>query len=603
MDFANVTAASDPQSIFIGWLDRFSDYLSQPNDRDISDVFSDGGYWKDLLAFTWQHRVFDGLVEIDGAIRASAQSARPCNLRPASGRPGPIARRRARRSVIEAFFDFDTAYGHGTGFVRLLAGDDGHLPRAWIVLTTLQNLTGVEERIGRNRPSGDEYSRNETEVSWKEARHLARTFEDRDPDVVVIGAGHAGLVAAARLARLDIDTLVIERAPRIGDVWRGRYTSLTLHNELMANHLPYMAFPQTWPVWLTKDQLADWLEFYAAAMELNVWTETTFETGHYDETRRLWTLTLRRADGFQRTIQCRHVVVATGVSGSLPRRGEVPGLADFRGEVLHSAEFQDGADYRGKNAIVVGTGNSGHDIAQDLARKGAAEVSMLQRGPTCVISLKPGASMIYNIYNEDHSIEDIDLIAASIPYPQLKDIYRGITRKAAEMDAEMLAGLAKAGFKTYFGGDDAGFQMMYMRGEGGYYIDVGCSEMIARGEIRVLQASDSAGFEADGLRLRDGTLVACDLVVLATGFHNMQENIRLLFGDETADKIGPVWGFDDHFQMRNMWRRTAQNGLWLTGGALLDSRIFSRFLALEIKADLLGILPERSALPLAGWDQ
>jgi hypothetical protein len=206
--------------------------------------------------------------------------------------------------------------------------------------------------------------------------------------------------------------------------------------------------------------------------------------------------------------------------------------------------------------------------------------------------------MVYRIYREGLPIEDVDLMNAAIPYPVLEDTFRFITRKAAELDEDLLDDLRNAGFKTYFGRDGTGFQMMFMRGEGGYYIDVGCSKLIADGTIGVTQAEDSVGLVKNGLQMNDGRVIHCDAVILATGFQNMQEQIRLLLGGEIADRVGPVWGFDEHFQMRNMWRRTEQPGLWITGGSLLDSRLYSRFLALEIKAELIGVLPSKTDLPL-----
>jgi len=140
---------------------------------------------------------------------------------------------------------------------------------------------------------------------------------------------------------------------------------------------------------------------------------------------------------------------------------------------------------------------------------------------------------------------------------------------------------------------------MLGHGEGGYYIDVGCSKLIADGTIEIIQAEDTQSWSKRGLTMKDGSVIECDAAILATGFKNMQETVRAILGSEIADKIGPVWGFDEHFQMRNMWRRTAQPGLWLTGGALLDSRLYSHFLAIEIRAELVGMLPARADLPLA----
>lgn len=599
MNFAETMAMPDTQTVFAAWVERFATSIAKGDSTEVAALFAPEGYWKDLLAFTWEHRIFGGREAIAEALDLTLAKITPTNFRVAAERGPAIATRRSREPVIEGYFDFDTKVGTGTAFVRLLyTPNGGQPPLAWILLTTLQSLRGFEEKVGAARPSGDEYAMNVHGRSWLEDREARRAFANREPDVIVIGAGHAGIVAAARLKQLGVDTLVVEKSPQLGDVWRNRYKSLTLHNEIMANHLPYMSFPKSWPIWLSKDHLALWLKVYAECLELDVWTSTEMCGATYSDTDGRWTVKLRLADGSVVEKICRHIVVASGVSGSIPYKPEIAGLADFKGEVIHSSEFKDGALYKGRNAIVVGTGNSAHDIAQDLRVKGAASVSMLQRGPTCVISLEPGAAMIYAIYGSDRPVEDIDMIAAAIPYPLLEESYRWITRKAAGMDAELLSGLAARGFKTYFGSDGTGFQMMYMRGEGGYYIDVGCSKYIVDGSIGVLQTDDMEGFVADGLKMADGSVAPADVVVLATGFRNMQENIRGMFGDDVAEKVGKVWGFDETYQMRAMWRRTGQDGLWITGGALLDSRLFSRFMTLEIKADLEGLLPAKDELPL-----
>ena len=593
---AETTAITDPAAFFSSWLSQLAACLEAGDAKAAAELFASDGHWKDLLALTWEHKVFSGREEIAEGLDRVLSQMRPRNIRLAGSRPAPSAQRRARREVVEGYFDFDTDVGQATAFVRLVATDQG--PAAWILLTTLQELRGFEEKIGTRRPTGDDYAMNLHGRSWLEDREERRGFSNREPDVIVIGAGHAGLVAAARLRQLGVDVLVVEKQPRVGDVWRNRYRSLTLHNGITANHLPYLPFPKTWPVWLSKDQLALWLEVYAACMELDIWTSTEMCGASYCDAEHRWTVDMRLADGSVVQKHCRHIVVASGVSGSIPHRAQLPGLADFNGRVMHSSEFEGGENYAGKAAIVVGTGNSGHDIAQDLVVKGAKSVSMLQRGPTCVISLKPGAEMVYAIYGEGQSTEDVDLLAAATPFPLLTESYRWITRKAADLDRDLLQGLNARGFKTFFGSDETGFQMMYMRGGGGYYIDVGCSKYIADGTIAVLQSEDSVRFVAEGLQMKDGTTVPCDIVVLATGFQNMQENIRAMFGVAVADNVGKVWDFDDDYQMRAMWRRTGQKGLWITGGSLLDSRIFSKFMTLEIKAELEGLLPESEALPL-----
>ncbi|MCC0057337.1 MAG: NAD(P)/FAD-dependent oxidoreductase [Rhodobiaceae bacterium] len=583
---------------FNAWLEKFGGALERANGDEIASFFAEDSHWKDILSFTWEHRTISGKAAIAKAFAATAKAAKITNVSMSPGRTAPKQQRRSGSDVLEGYFDFDTGVGSGSAFVRLLYSPDGSTePRIWFLLTTLQSLKAHPEPVGRNRPSGDEFAKNELGRSWRQERERQQGFEDREPEVIIVGAGQAGLTIAARLGRLGVDALVIERLPRVGDVWRQRYESLTLHNEVMANHLPYMPFPENWPLWLTKDHMAIWLEAYAEFLEANVWTSTELAGARYDETTSQWTVELVR-DGKPRTVHCRHIVIATGASGGLPHIPKLPGIDAFKGSVTHSSDFKNGADFKGRKVIVVGTGNSGHDIAQDLFVKGAEKVWMLQRSPCCVVSLEPTAAMVYKIYGEGMPTEDVDLITASVPYPVMEDTYRWITEKGAKLDEEMLEGLAKAGFRTYFGSDGTGFQMKFMRGEGNYYIDVGNVELIVNGSVGVIQYDDAEGFVAEGLKMKDGSVIACDDVILATGFKNMQETVRKMLGSEIADSVGPLWGFDENYQMRNMWRRTAQPGLWFTGGSLLDSRLYSRFLAIELRAELDGVLPAKENLPL-----
>jgi cation diffusion facilitator CzcD-associated flavoprotein CzcO len=504
----------------------------------------------------------------------------------------PRVVRRSALTLIEGYFDFDTVAGRGTGFVRLVFDEAApSATRIWIGLTALQELAGFEEKAGPNRPTGVRYSYNFAGDNWLDERVKAREHAGRDPEVIIVGAGQSGLALAARLTTIGVDTLLVEANARVGDNWRHRYHSLTLHNEVWANSLPYMPFPGTWPTFVPKDKLAGWLEYYAEAMELNVWTSTSFAGASWDEATGSWTVRLEQPDGSGREVRAAHLVLASGAVSGAPKMPALPGLGGFRGQLMHSTDFTSGTAWQGKRAVVVGTGNSGHDVAQDLFSNGA-EVTMIQRGPTCVVSLVPSGTMVYAIYSEGPA-EDIDLITAAIPYPVLQDAYQWLTRKTCALDADLLGRLHAAGFRTDFGDDNTGFHMKYLRYGGRYYINVGCSELIADRKIGLVQAADVETFTADGLRLRDGTEIGCELVVLATGYENQQASIRRFLGDEVAGRAGPVWGHDDEGFMNGMWKRTGQPGLWLMGGALMEGRLWSRFLALQIRADLQGMLPGR----------
>lgn len=591
--------ATDAETVFSVFLEELGGALEASDADATAAFFLEDGYWKDFLAFTWEHRYFVGRPDIRDAFAACLEQAKPRTLRISPESAAPKLLRRSGAWVIEGYFDFDTDFGRGTTFVRLAtdpANPEAH--KIQIMLTTLQALHGFEPEVCSSRPTGNQYAMYEQKTNWKEDYDARRAFADRDPEVLIVGAGHAGLILATRLRLLDVDALVVEKSSKVGDVWRDRYHALTLHNESTANHMPFMPFPDTWPVWLPKDKMGSWLEMYAEAMELNVWTSTELLSSEYDEAAKCWTAVLRLGDGSVRTMRCKHLVAAIGVSGSIPKKPKMAGLEGFAGEVVHSGEFTTGQKYAGKHAIVVGTGNSAHDVAQDLYVNGAEKVWIYQRSPTCVVSLDPTAIAVFSIYREDASVEDIDMITSSLPYPVLKQTYQFLSSRAVKDDAELLEGLKKAGFETWYGRDNTGFHMMYLRGEGGYYINVGCSDLIIDGKIGVIQARDTDHFVPQGLKMKDGSIIPADLVVQATGFENMQEGIRRLVGDEVADKVGPIWGFDEDYQMRAMWRRTAQDGFWVMGGALIDTRLNSRFLALEIKAELEGILPSRDQMPI-----
>ncbi len=566
------------------WLAKFEAALQAQNAAAAAALFLEDGLWRNLLAFTWTIQTMAGRAAIEATLRETLARTQPKNFRIPPQRTPPRWIGRAGSDCIEALFEFETAVGPCNGALRLRPDNHGQL-RAWTLNTNLHELRGYEEEFKRRAPPDS--TRDFGAENWLDRLEKQRAFADRDPVVLVVGGGQAGLSIAARLGQLRVDALIVDRHKRVGDNWRTRYHSLTLHNEVFVNHLPFMPFPPNFPVYIPKDKLANWFESYVDAMELNFWTGTELVSGSYDDKAKQWSVTLKRADGSTRVMHPRHLIFATGVS-SIPSYPDLPGLKDFAGTVVHSGSFANAEAWRGRKALVLGTGTSGHDVAQELQAHGA-DVTIIQRSKTYVVSLKEAQS-VYAIYSEGIPFDDCDLLATSMPYPVLQRSYQVSTAKGRVVDKELLEALAARGFRLWFGEDETGFQMMYLRRGGGYYFNVGCSELIISGKVKLLQFSDIDKFVAGGARLRDGGIVPAELLVLATGYKNQQEAVRLYLGDTVADKIGPVWGFDDGGELRNMWRRTAQEGLWFTAGSLAQCRIFSRYLAIQIKALEEGLL-------------
>lgn len=570
------------------WLDEFERALGTPDPAALDRLFLSDSFWRDVLALSWNLQTLASSDKIAQELSRLASKAAPANFKIAPNRAAPRWVTRAGTNTIEVIFSFETAIGRGSGIVRLAPdAADGDRLKAWTLLTALDELKGFEEQLGTSRPRGQAYSRDFRGPNWLDLRNASRDYADRDPIVLVVGGGQAGLAIAARLKQLNVDTLIVDRGARIGDNWRKRYHALTLHNQVQVNHLPYMPFPPNWPTYIPKDKLANWFEAYVDAMELNFWTGTEFEGGAYDEPKGHWTVTLRRADGSLRTMHPRHVIMATGVSG-IANIPEIPSLENFKGTLLHSSRYEDGENWTGKRAIVIGTGNSGHDIAQDLYSSGA-EVTLVQRSPTLVTNIEPSAQLAYATYNEG-TLEDNDLIAASMPTPLAKKTHVMLTEQSKELDKELLDGLARVGFKLDFGEAGTGWQFKYLTRGGGYYFNVGCSNLIVEGAIKLKQFDDIEGFTAGGAQMKDGATIRADLIVLATGYKPQEYLVRKLFGDAIADRVGPVWGFGDGFELRNMYARTNQPGLWFIAGSLAQCRINSKYLALQIKAIEEGIL-------------
>ncbi|MCA8927892.1 MAG: NAD(P)/FAD-dependent oxidoreductase [Alphaproteobacteria bacterium] len=574
------------------WLAAFETALAARDAGRIGALFHEDCHWRDILAFTWDLSAARGRDTIASGLATNQADARAHAFHLPPGRKAPRLVRRLGRDCVEAIFEFRTAVGRGAGIVRLSPADgvDGESgeAKAWHLSTTLEELDGWAEKIGDNRPTGYAYSRNFGGDNWTDVRRKAQAYEDREPTVLVIGGAQSGLSIAARLNQVGVDTLVVERWPRIGDSWRKRYHSLALHNSTHINHLPYMEFPPTWPRYIPKDMLGNWFEFYADAMEINCWTDTEFVAGTWDEASKTWSATVRRGDGTERVFRPKHLVFANGVS-SYPYIPDLPGLDDFRGEILHSEGFDSGAGWTGKNALIIGTGSSANDIALDLHSFGV-NTTLVQRGSTTVVSIDPSARLNEAIWDEGPPLDDCDLVVASTTPDLMIEGYKQVTQRMYALDKHLIDGLKEIGFKYDMGEDETGHQMKYFRRGGGYNLDAGSSELMIKGELGLLPYETVERFTAEGVLLKDGSTKPVDLIVLATGYYPQKELVNRALGQEIADRIGPVWGIGADGELNNMFRRTPQEGLWFIAGGLAQCRINSKYMALQIKAMELGLL-------------
>lgn len=573
-----------------GWVEQFSSALRSRDPDALAALFAADAHWRDLLAFTWDFTTASGPAAIGDRLASSSDEAQPRGVRNSDEHTAPRELIRNGRPCVDVFLRFETAVGEGAALVRLV--EDAAAPSglsAWLALTQLVELDG-RPRLTGPRARERRFEAVDPRRNWADVRTAEAAFDAREPEVLVVGGGHAGLFAAAHLRRLGVDVLVVERNARLGDNWRRRYRSLTLHNTTDMNQFPYLPFPDSFPEYLPRDQIANWIEHYADILDIPTWTSTALEDAVYDEGSGRWAATVTRVDGAQRVLRPRHIISATGGFGGSPRIPHLKGIEDFAGEVLHAEALRTGPQHAGRRMLVIGSAASAHDVALELSRDGA-EVTMLQRGTTTVVSLE-SANVNWSVYSDGTPLAEADMSGQlSFIHQIFIDTCRRGEAADRERDAEMRAALEAAGLRLDTGEDDTGWRMKFWSRGGGYYFDQGCAEAIVSGRISILDAARLERFVPAGARVDDGTTLPFDGVVFATGYENRQVENAALFGDEVAERVGPIGGFDESDEIRNAFRVTPQPGLWFMFGGILTARQYSALVALQIAADLDGRIP------------
>jgi putative flavoprotein involved in K+ transport len=579
--------ASAAASVTNDWLTAFERALTGRDVDAAAALFADESYWRDIVSFTWNIITVEGPAGVADLLRATLEEVDPVGFR-VTEEPSEEG------GVITAWIAFETRAGRGSGLLRLVAG------KAFTLLTTLDELKGHEEPVNNRRPNGVRHGAFRDRVTWAESRAREATELGYivQPEVLIIGGGQGGIALGARLRQLGVPAIIVERNERPGDSWRKRYKSLALHDPVWYDHLPYVPFPANWPVFSPKDKIGDWLEMYAKVMELNYWGSTACKSAVREGDG--WVVVVDRA-GEEITLRPRQLVLALGASG-LPEVPEFPGREKFRGDQHHSSAHPGPDKYKGKKAVVIGSNNSAHDICAALWEAGA-DVTMVQRSSTHVVRSDSLMDLgIGDLYSERAVAAGVttfkaDTIFASLPFRILPALQTPVYNAIRERDAEYYRRLEQAGFDLDFGDDDSGLFLKYLRRGSGYYIDVGACELVANGDVK-LAKGQVVELTEDAVVLGDGTRLPADLVVYATGYGSMNQLASDIIGQDMADKVGKVWGLGSgttndpgpwEGELRNMWKPTAQEGLWFHGGNLALSRYYSLYLALQLKARMEGI--------------
>ncbi|CAA7270297.1 unnamed protein product [Cyclocybe aegerita] len=614
---APTVSPNEASAIAQAWIDTLASAASsasEPPSTTASNILSlfnpRDAWWRDLLALTWDFRTFGGAKRIGNFLEACLPKAGIHNVRMRDGSakyetPFPDV------AWISAFFDFKVREGKeegiGFGVVRLVpvpktGSQQGEVDwKAHCVLTTLEGHASFPEKIAPIRDTNPKHG------NWVANRERESAFADADadpnappkpypngsPQVLIVGSGQSGLGVAARLKALGVSSVVIEKNGRVGDNWRVRYEALCLHAPVWFDHMPYLPFPPTWPMYTPSLKLANWLEFYADALELNVWTSSNITSLKQDPETAKWTVTIDKK-GIQRRLVVNHIVFGAGAGSDKPQIPEYPRLNEFKGEMFHSTHYKRASDHTGKKIVVVGSCTSAHDICVDYYQHGI-EVTMFQRGSTCVQSSERvwhGLSQAF--YPGDNPSSDIgDRVAASFPQYMATGFNRRVTSHIAELDKDLLESLHKVGFRTNLGVGDTGVSLLAANKLGGFYLDNGGSKLVAEGKIKLKSGSKIKSYTPRGLLFEDGTELEADVIVWATGIGSALDNVKRLCEPSVVTQLKPFWGSNKEGELNGVWRDMGPKGMWYMTGSLALCRFHSLHVALQIKAIEEGFFGER----------
>ncbi|KIW95797.1 uncharacterized protein Z519_02861 [Cladophialophora bantiana CBS 173.52] len=581
-------------------LDALANYFSSAFEVLSESHFLQDALWRDTFAMTGTLRTFYSAKSIAAAWKDTSAIHKPTSFE-IQGKPNLI--KAGDSHWVELRFTFETrgipATTADDGILSVALDKDGNW-KIWIMRTVIGQLKDqpnvdkldvVRQLDGEKLTNGTIALTNGITTNGATPNGITTngtipngtTSPNVDFQCIIIGGGQAGLSVGGRLKALGVSYVVVDKYEQVGDSWAKRYDSTRLHTIREFAHLPFeRTFPATYQEFLTKDDLAKGFREWAAKFDINVWTSTTVLSGSWISEHNTWELKIRR-NGENQTITCSYIVLAVGANSRFPVAPTYENREAFRGVILHSGDYTNSKEWVGKHGVVVGSGNTAHDVADDMYSQGMASVTMVQRNPT---SPEEQLLIIPGLYNADTPTELADLMFFTGPAVITRIMAGKMLHAKIRQHPERFDALEKAGFllDRYA---DMGY-VVYVR-QGGHYMDVGTSGKIASGLIKMKTDSLPVRWVEDGLECANGDLLRADVVVFSTGFvGNLRLLVAELLGNDVAAQVEDYWGLNEEGELRGAFKPSGHPAFWYTGGAIGQARYMSRFIALQIKAKCLG---------------
>ncbi|KAH8587808.1 hypothetical protein B0O99DRAFT_526247 [Bisporella sp. PMI_857] len=572
---ADCDAQGEAQSI----VHTLSQAMGSGDAQAFTALFLESGVWRDKLSYTWDYRTFNFHPAILKAASDLFPRTKAKNFKFLSPAPN-VSRPYSDFSQLQLVVSFETELVNASAVINVI------LTKAGWKIYTMHTAAEQLNQFPEVQPADGHMT---GAISWE--RQRAKDVDAANPEILIIGGGQNGLALAARCKALGMDSLIIERSDEIGDVWKKRYEYLSLHFPHWADDLPYFPYPKHWPSYTPAQKQGVYMQWYASALELNVWCKSSVISVQQGEQGN-WTVAVNKEGRELRTLHPKQVVMATSLCG-VPLTPVIPGMADYkRGIIRHSTAHDSARNFVGKKVCVVGTSSSGFDTAYDCSRHGI-DVTLLQRSPTYVMSLTHSVPRIIGGYGPDVNgnrpdLEEQDRLFFATPIGPGEELGRRHAKVLEDLDRPLLDALHARGLRTWRGQRNTGNSTLGQTRNGGFYFDAGACEHVINGKIKV-ESGYIESFTEDKVILNGSREREFDLIVFATGFSNTIDSVRATLGDRLASQCGPIWGIDEEGEFRTAYRETGIPNFWLMVGYLPYTRYHSKLMAIRLKALKEGI--------------
>jgi putative flavoprotein involved in K+ transport len=388
-------------------------------------------------------------------------------------------------------------------------------------------------------------------------------------EAVVIGAGPAGLATAAMLRKRGVDALVLERDADVGASWRKHYDRLHLHTVRWLSNLPGYRLSRRHGKWVSRDGVIRYLEGYVRHHRLDV--RTSSEVVALEREGDVWRIEMRDGDD----LLARYVVVATGYNHT-PFIPDFPGKDSFKGELLHASLYRNPEPFKGRNVLVVGSGNTGAEIAVDLAEGGAARVRLAVRTPPNIV------------------LREVN----GVPNQVTGVLFRRVPPKVVDAIARNMRKLTIGDLSEYgLPIPDRGVYTRIIEDDVIPVIDVGLIDAVKEGEVEIVPGVE--GFAGSDVLLAGGKRVRPDAVIVATGWKRALERLVGSYGVLGPKGRPVVHGPETHPNAPHMYFIGYTNPI---SGMFRELNIDSRRIARAIANDRdrgAPIVPAELAEPVA----